>query len=100
MTRGLIPAAACLAAALIAVPGSAEARKGRYVASGIIGGVSAGAIVAGGYYPGYVGYPAPVYYPGPVHYRAPTYPPPGCVIRRQPVFDGYGWRSRKIRVCY
>ncbi len=46
-----------------------------------------------GYYPGY---PAPAYVPGPAYYG----PPPGCVLRRQRVGDGYAWRRQNIRVCH
>lgn len=93
--------AAALAAAVLAGPAAAEASD-RALAAGIIGGMSAGAILGNpyypgygyGYYPGYVGYPAPVY-------RVPPLgPPPGCVIKQQKVWDGYRWRWRKLRICH
>ena len=104
MKRPILAAtgAALIVAATIGAPQTAEAQS-RYVAAGIIGGLSANAILGAGYpyYPGYVGYPAPVYYPAPAaYYRAPAYPPPGCVITQRPVHTGYGWSMRKIRVCY
>jgi hypothetical protein len=87
---------ATLAVASVAAPQPAEARGGR-VAAGIIGGKAAGAIIGGiasngygygyGYGPGYYGYGAPVYYG------------PRCYIARQRVWDGYGWRLRRVRVC-
>jgi hypothetical protein len=95
--------AAALAAALVSVPGEANARDyGRAYAAGIIGGMSAGAILGTpyypgygyGYYPGYVGYPAPVYH------VAPLGPPPGCVIRQQKVWNGDRWHWRKLRICH
>ena len=98
-------AAAAIVAAATLVPDTAEARRGRggAIAAGVIGGIAAGAIIAGagrhyyggyGYGPGYGyggGYYAPAYYGG---YG------PGCVIRRERVWDGYGWRVQRVRVCY
>ena len=100
-----IAAAALVATAALAVPTQAEARRGGAFAAGIIGGLAAGAIIggAGGYaypygysYGYYPTYPAPVYLPAPAYYG----PPPGCVIRRQRVWDGYAWQIRRIRVCH
>lgn len=113
--RQPILAVAALAALLGASIGaSTEAAAQRpyrgYMGEGLIGGLSANAIVGGyGYYPGYVRYPGYVGYPGYastpgpvgyVRYPAPPYPPPGCMIRTQRVFNGYAWGLRKIRVCY
>ena len=76
----------------LSVP-SAEARGGR-VAAGVLGGLAAGAIIGGiasngyGYGPGYGYYGAPAYYGG-----------PGCYWQRQRVWDGYGWRIRRVQVC-
>jgi hypothetical protein len=98
MKRPTLPAvaAALLVAVVVGAPQKAEARRG-YAAAGIIGGLSAGEILAAGaypYYPGYAGYAAPAYYP------APTYPPPGCVITQRRFMTPHGWRASKIRVCY
>jgi hypothetical protein len=96
-------AAAMLAAATMGASHEAEARGGYrgYYGDGIIGGLSANAIVGGygyyGYVPGIAIDPA---YPAPASYAAPGYPPPGCIIRQQRVWYGHSWRSRKIRVCY
>lgn len=112
MTGGRITAAgmAMAAAILFCTPQPAQARD-RTVAAGVIGGLSAGAIMAGAGYP-YIGYPYPYArypaygygfypgYPGPVYTVAPTYPPPGCVIRPQRVWNGVAWQTRKIRVCH
>lgn len=102
MKKSMMAAAlvAALAAAAVAVPTQAEARRG-YAAAGIIGGMSAGVIIASGAYP-YYGYG---YYPGyvvPVSDAGPAYygPPPGCVLRRQRVYNGYSWQWQKIRVCH
>ncbi|MBI1202210.1 MAG: hypothetical protein GC182_06830 [Rhodopseudomonas sp.] len=89
-----LAAALTLTAAVVATPQQAEARGGR-IAAGIIGGLAAGAIIGGlasqgGYYygPGYYAYG-----PGPVYYR------PHCWWHRERVWDGYGWRLRRVRVC-
>ena len=86
--------AATLAVAAIAAPQPAEARGGR-IAAGVIGCLAAGAIIGGiasnGYGYGYGPYaygPAPVYYGG-----------PGCYWHRERVWDGYGWRLHRVRVC-
>ena len=87
-----LAAAATLTIAAVA-PQTAEARGGR-IAAGIIGGLAAGAIIGSivsqnGYYRG------PAYYaPGPVYYYGPD-----CYWTRQRIWDGYGWRLRRVRVC-
>jgi len=85
-------AATVMGAAVIA-PQPAEARGGR-IAAGVIGGLAAGAIIGGiasngygyGYGPGY-------YAAGPASYG------PGCYWTRQRVWDGWGWRAQRVRVC-
>jgi hypothetical protein len=69
---------------------------GGAVAAGVIGGLAAGAIIgsAAGYGPYYGGY-GPGYYayaPGPAYYG-------GCYLTRQRIWDGWGWRVRRVRVC-
>jgi len=95
-TLTALTAAAALVVAAVATPQQAEARgRGGAVAAGIIGGLAAGAIIGGiasqnGYYgrPGYYAYgPGPVYYGG------------GCYWQRERVWDGWGWRTRRVRVC-
>lgn len=88
---------ATLAVATVAAPQPAEARGGR-IAAGIIGGLAAGAIIGGiasnGYGYGYgYGYPAYGYYGAPVYYG------PSCYWVRQRIWDGFGWRLRRVRVC-
>lgn len=113
MTRPIlaVAAAATLLAVTMGASHEAEARRGYrgYYGDGIIGGLSANAIVGAGYYgyyPGYVRYPGYVGYVGypgyvaPASYAAPSYPPPGCVIRQQRVWNGRAWASNRIRVCY
>lgn len=93
-TLTALTAAAALVVAAVATPQQAEARGGR-VAAGIIGGLAAGAIIGGiasnGY--GYYGGPAYAYGPGPVYYGG------GCYWQRERVWDGWGWRIRRVRVC-
>ena len=111
MTKSLtaVAAAALIVGATLAAPQPAEARGGR-IAAGIIGGIAAGALIAGaagafapygpygygygyGYAPGYAYGPYPAY--GPAPYYAP-----GCYLRRQPVWNGWRWVNQRIRVCY
>src|SRR6516162_8643153 len=94
-----LAAAATPAAATIATPNSAHARRGWW-GPGIVGGFAAGAVIGSAvarpyYYPyGYYGYyaPAPVYYdyytPAPVYYGYYGPGPYGCWRGR------YGYRHR------
>ena len=98
MKKALIAfaAAATLAVSTMSAPTPAEARNnGGAVAAGIIGGLAAGAIIgsaANGYYGGgpYYGYG---YAPGPVYYG------PSCYWTRERYWNGWRWRSHRIRVC-
>jgi hypothetical protein len=86
-----------MAVAAIAAPAPAEARGGGAVAAGVIGGLAAGAIIGSavsqpyGYYGGY----SDGYYAGGPYYAAEP-----CGVRRERFWDGYGWRIRRVRVCY
>jgi hypothetical protein len=99
MTKTLttLAAAAVIAIAAVAVPTQADAhwRGGGAVAAGVIGGLAAGALIAGATRPAY-GYG---YGYGPAYYPAPVYGP-ACHWRRERVWDGYGWRIRRVQVCY
>jgi hypothetical protein len=103
ITKTLTTLAALSAVGLAAVttPQPAQARYYGYgggaVAAGVIGGLAAGAIIGSaaarpyygyGYGPGYYGYG-----PGPVYYG------PSCWWTSQRVWDGWGWRWRRVRVC-
>ena len=101
-TLTAVAAAATIAVAAVCATTPAEARwrGGGAVAAGVIGGIAAGALIAGagrgyyGYAPGYYGYaPAPVYY-GPGY----AYGPP-CFWQQQRFWDGFGWRMRRVWVC-
>jgi hypothetical protein len=83
----------CVAIALAVFAGATEANAGSGRAWGIIGGMSASEVMGGPYYGAY-GYPAAA------AYVRPLGPPPGCVIRQQRMWDGYGWRWRKLRICH
>jgi hypothetical protein len=90
-TLTALAAAATIAVAAVAAPQQAEARGGR-IAAGIIGGLAVGAIIGSAvnsshYGPGYYAYG-----PGP-------YYGPACYWTRQRVFDGFGWRWQRVRVC-
>jgi len=71
---------------------------GAGVAAGVVGGLALGALATGGY--GYGGY-GPYYGGGYGYGYAPAYGGygGGCYITRERVFDGYGWRIRRVRVC-
>ncbi len=92
-TLTALAAVATLTVASVAMPQPAEARGGR-IAAGIIGGIAAGAILGGIASNGY-GYNGPAYAYGP----APVYYGPHCWWHRERVWDGYGWRLRRVRVC-
>ena len=98
MTLTALAAAATVAITAMAAPTSAEARwrgGGGAVAAGVIGGIAAGALIAGSR-PGYgYGYGGPAYYPAPAYYGGPA-----CTWRRERFWDGYGWRVRRVQVCY
>jgi len=94
-TLTALAAASVIAIAAVGAPSKAEARwRGGGVAAGVIGGIAAGAIIAGAsrpyYGPGY-GYGG-----GYGYYGGPAY---ACYWQRQRVWDGYGWRIRRVRVC-
>jgi hypothetical protein len=95
ITKSLTAVAVAATLAAVAAPQPAEARGGG-IAAGVIGGLAAGAILGGiasnGY--GYYGGPAYAYGPGPVYFGGP-----GCYWRRERVWDGWGWRFHRVRVC-
>jgi hypothetical protein len=107
MNKTLVALAAVSTLATSAmVPAPAEARGGGVaagVAAGLIGGAIVGGAIAGspyyygpGYAPGYYA-PGPYYYGGgPAYVADPGY---ACYWQRQRFWDGYGWRSRRVRVC-
>jgi hypothetical protein len=92
-----------LSAAMIVETSSAQAdwrhrRSGRNLGLGIVGGLAAGALIAGATRPGYAddGYYAPRAYGG--GYEDDY--APVCRIERQKVYiDDYTYRIRKVRVC-
>jgi hypothetical protein len=89
-----IATAATLAVTAVAAPAPAEARGGR-VAAGVLGGLAAGALIAGAASGAYAYGPRYGYYGGPAYVAGPP-----CGWERQRFWDGYGWRIRRVRVCY
>ena len=91
-------AAVAIAASSIAIPSSAEASSsGRALTWGIIGGVAAGALIAGAPYYAPPPPPPPVYAPAPAYYGAPY--GGQCRWVRERYWDGYVWQVRRIQVC-
>jgi hypothetical protein len=128
MTRNLttLAAAAIVALSAVATPTPAEARRGGWIAAGILGGIATAAIVGSAwgapYHHGYYGGPyyyggGPYYYGGGPYYGGPYYgggyAPAAyyggpyyagggypCVLRRERIWTGYGWAIRRVQVCY
>jgi hypothetical protein len=92
-TLTALAAAATLGLTAVAAPQPAEARGGA-IAAGVIGGLAAGAIIGSAINGPYYGYGPGYYYggPSPVYYG-------GCYWTRQRVWDGWGWRFQRVRVC-
>jgi hypothetical protein len=100
-----LAAVGTIAVASVAAPTSASAQwrggwhhhggwgGGGAVAAGVLGGLALGTIAANSYpYYGGYGYPAGAYAYGPG--------PGGCYLQRERFWDGWGWRIRRVRVCY
>jgi hypothetical protein len=85
-------AAASLAVVALAAPTSAQADNSGAVAAGVIGGLAVGAMIGSAA----AGNNGPSYQPAPAYY-GPGYP--GCYWQRQRVWDGFGWRWTRVRVC-
>lgn len=93
-TLTAVAAAVALSLAAVASPTTASARCfGCGVAAGVIGGIAAGALIAGATHPYYGPYPYYAYGPAPYYYR------PHCWWRRERVWDGYGWHWAHVRIC-
>ena len=91
----VVTAVAIGTASLVASSNANAGWRGGGVAAGVIGGVAAGAIIAGAnrgyaYGPDY----APAYYGAPAYGYAS-----GCHLERERIWDGYGYRIRRVRVC-
>jgi hypothetical protein len=87
-----IAAAATLVVASVAAPQQAEAGgRGGAIAAGVIGGIAAGALIGGTL----ASQPRYYYYePGPAYYYRPR-----CYWTRERYWNGWRWRSHRIRVC-
>ncbi len=99
MTKTLIAyaAAASLAIAATLAPTSAQADNSGAVAAGVIGGLAVGTMIGSAA----ARNNGPYYQPAPAYYGAGYYGPgyPGCYLQRQRVWDGFGWRWTRVRVC-
>jgi hypothetical protein len=86
--------AATLVIASVAAPQSAQARNGRNAAA-IFGGLAAGALVGAAIAGG------PRYYGSSYYYGPPRrhYYRQRCWWTRERYWNGYRWRSHRIRVC-
>lgn len=94
-TVSTVLAAAALSGAMLLTPTQQAEARGGQVAAGIIGGLAAGALIGAAAAHGpYYGY-GPGYYYGP----GPAYYGPHCWWHRERVWDGWGWRVRRVRVC-
>ncbi len=115
MIRGGLALVSLVAtAAAIATPASAQyyyknrggISPGAAAAVGVVGGLALGAAIAGSR-PAYgvvqpYGYAPPP--PPPAYYAPPrrvyVQPEPECFVRRQRVWvEGWGWETRRVRVC-
>lgn len=84
----VLATAATLSIATLAAPTTASAHcHGCYIGGGILAGALIGSAIAANSAPAYG------YGPGPAYYGPP------CYWTRERFWDGYGWRSRRIRVC-
>ena len=109
----IVLAVSTLGATMVVETSSAQAdwrhrRSGRNLGLGIVGGLAAGALIAGAtrpsYADGYYGGGGGQYGGGSGYYDAPpayAYDDrPVCHIERQRVYlDEYTYRTRKVRVC-
>jgi hypothetical protein len=99
MKKTLIALAAIATIAVAGLaPTTADARcRGWGVAAGVLGGIAAGALIAGAANGAYA---APPYYaPAPVYGPPAYYAAPVCHWERNRYWDGYSWRSRRVRIC-
>ena len=78
---------ATIAGSLAATPASAQRGVGVGIAAGLLGGAIIGGAIASSR-PAYA-VPAPVY--------VDDYP--ACRMVRERVWDGYGWRVRRVEIC-
>lgn len=85
-----------VAGSLAAVTPAAHADGGQIaagVAGGLLGGALLGAAIANSP-PAYAAPPPAYVAPAPVYVEEPV-----CHFERERFWDGYGWRSRRVRVC-
>ena len=91
MNKALIALAATATLVVTAAaPTNARADGGR-ITAGVLGGLAAGAII------GSAVAPRPYYYGPPPAVVYEDVPP--CRLVRERVWDGYGYRTRRVEVC-
>ena len=81
--------------AFCAVVAGVLAKSGLPITLAGLGAVATGALIGAAANGPYYGY-APGYYGGPAYYG---YGYGGCYWTRQRVWDGWGWRFRRVQVC-
>jgi hypothetical protein len=82
---------ATIAIGAVANPSPADARWHRGFPVGpVIGGLAAGAIIGAA-----LAAPRPYY-----AYYDPVYFGPRCYVRSERIWDGWGWRVRRVEDCY
>jgi hypothetical protein len=94
MTKNLTTLAlgATVAIGVVASPTTADARWHRgFPAAPFVGGLAAGAILGAA-----LAAPRP-YYP---YAYEPVYFGPRCYVRRERIWDGWGWHVRRVEDCY
>jgi hypothetical protein len=88
MTTLVVGVAVAFGAA--AIPTTADARWHRgFPIAPVVGGLAAGALVG-----------AALAAPRPYYWREPVYYAPACRIRTDRIWDGWGWRVRRVEDCY
>jgi hypothetical protein len=98
MKKNLITIAVATTVAMGAAisPTAAQARWHHgFPVAPVVGGLAAGALLG-------AAIAAPHYYPAPHYYYGyePVYYGPSCIVRRERIWDGWGWRVRRVEDCY
>jgi hypothetical protein len=94
-TLATLVVGATVAIGAVASPTTADARwrHGGFPVAPVIGGLAAGALVGAA-----LAAPRPYYGYG--YAYEPVYFEPRCYIRRERIWDGWGWRFRRVEDCY
>ena len=94
-TLATLAVGATVAIGAIASPTAADARWHRGFPVGpVVGGLAAGVLLGAALAPrAYYAYE-------PVGYQPVVYTGRSCYIRRERIWDGWGWRIRRVEECY